>query len=131
MLLAPITPMARDHYKLGDVSGVLVVAVDRQSEAYGRGIGPGDVIENVDGTPVTTPARALQLMQQTDRQDRSVALLVRMRHGLQWVALQSGVGANPGSGAGTRKTVSSTTPARVGSGGQEGEASAAFVRRKR
>jgi serine protease Do len=92
MLLAPITPAARQRYGLKDVQGVLVVAVDEQSEAYGQRIRAGDVVENVDGTPVTTPAEFLRLVDAARRREKPAALLVRWNQGPRWVVLHTGHG---------------------------------------
>lgn len=100
MLLAPITQVARQRYGLGNLQGVLVVAVDTQSEAYGQRIRPGDVIENVEDTPVTSPAEFLRLVNAARHRENIVALLVNFQQGPLWVALHAGGlggGQNPAS----------------------------------
>ena len=64
LLLAPITPMARQQYGLGNVNGVLVVAVDRQSDAYVHGLQAGDVVERVEDQAVRTPDEVYALAHQ-------------------------------------------------------------------
>jgi serine protease Do len=105
MLLAPITDAARKRYSLGDVRGVAVVAVDNESEAYSKGITPGDVIEKVQDATVTAPRDFLGLVQKAAGKNEAVALLVRRkaarrdagRHGeggasipeLRWIVLHA------------------------------------------
>ncbi len=98
LLLAPIAPLARQVYKLGKVQGVLVVAVDRMSEAYSRGLRPGMVIERVQGQQVTTPAAAWRLVGEVARHLPVVALLIRWPDGPHWLALHTGY--QPGTTAG-------------------------------
>ena len=90
LLLAPIAPLTRQVYKLGKVQGVLVVAVDRMSEAYSRGLRPGMVIERVQGQEVTTPAAAWRLVGEVARHLPVVALLIRWPDGPHWLALHTG-----------------------------------------
>ncbi|HVB69775.1 MAG TPA: trypsin-like peptidase domain-containing protein [Acetobacteraceae bacterium] len=99
LLLARITPVARQQYKLGDAKGVLVVAVDTQSEAYGHGLEPGDLIEKVQGETVSSPADVYRLVHAMAGRDQFIALLVRWPHGLRWVALRAGGEAEPDSAA--------------------------------
>ncbi|MDE2583675.1 MAG: trypsin-like peptidase domain-containing protein [Rhodospirillales bacterium] len=90
MLLAPISPLARKTYKLGEHTGVLVVAVDKMSEAYSRGVVAGVVIEKIQDQPVTTPVQALRLIRDTANRLPLVALLIRWDSGTRWVALHTG-----------------------------------------
>ncbi len=76
MLLAPVTDAARKRYALGDVNGIAVVAVDQESEAYGKGITPGDVIEKVQDTAVNAARDFRRLVQEAAGQNETVALLV-------------------------------------------------------
>ena len=90
LLLAPISPLARQVYKLGDGPGVLVVAVDHMSEAYSRGLRPGVMIQRIDGHAVTTPADAQRLLAAAVRHLPVVALLVLWSNGPSWVTLYTG-----------------------------------------
>ena len=98
LLLAPIGALARQAYKLGNVQGVLVVAVDRMSEAYSRGLRPGAVVELVQGQPVPTPAAALHLIAAAARHLPVVALLMRWPDGPRWIALHTGYQPAPAAG---------------------------------
>ena len=89
LLLAPITPLARREYKLDAAHGVLVVAVDKQSEAYLRGISAGDVIEKVQTEAVTAPAQVARLARAAMARGGFVALLVRWKNGTHWIALHA------------------------------------------
>ena len=95
MLLAPITDMARRRYSLDKIQGVLVVAVDSQSEAYGLGISPGVVIESVQGQPVTSPSQVLRLVRSEPGHGHLVAMLVRWKDETRWITLHSGYAATP------------------------------------
>ena len=90
LLMTRITPMARSQYRLGTAHGVLVVAVDKQSDAYVHGIAVGDVIERVNGKPVTTPAQVYQLVHQATVRHRFVAVLLRWKSGTRWIPLRVG-----------------------------------------
>ena len=79
MLLAPVTDAARKRYALGDVNGVAVVAVDNESEAYSKGITPGDVIEKVQDTAVNAPRDFRRLVQEAAGRSEAVALLVHRK----------------------------------------------------
>ena len=99
LLLAPISPLARRAYKLGDGPGVMVAAVDRMSEAYSRGLRPGVVIERIDSQPVTTPAAARRLLAEAARHLPMVALLARWPDGPSWITLHTGRQPEPGDGS--------------------------------
>lgn len=90
LLLTPITPLARQAYALGDDSGVLVAAVDPMSEAFGRNLRPGVVIEEIGNQRVTTPAAAQQDLAEATHRQPLIALLVRWPNGLRWVTLHTG-----------------------------------------
>jgi serine protease Do len=63
MLLGPVTDAARKRYAIGQVDGLVVVAIDNESEAYAKGITTGDVVEKVQDTPVYTPHDFRRLVQ--------------------------------------------------------------------
>lgn len=98
LLLAPISPLARQAYHLGKGPGVLVVAVDRMSEAFSRGLQPGMVIERIADQPVTTPQDAERLLALATHRAPLVALLVRWVQGPIWITLHTGY--RPGDSAG-------------------------------
>lgn len=99
LLLSRISSVARRQYKLGNAKGVLVVAVDTESEAYVHGLAPGDLIEKVQGEAVSSPADVYRIVHAMASRDQFIALLVRWPHGVRWVALRSGGEAEPDSAA--------------------------------
>lgn len=119
LLLAPITRAARMEYGIGPARGVLVVAVDKDSEAFVRGFAPGTVIEKIGVTPVATPDAAYRLMRAAAARQRFVAVLVRWSDGARWVALRSGYDATRAArGVAAARPNGAGTPARarVGAG---------------
>jgi serine protease Do len=105
MLVAPITDATRKRDALGDVNGVAIAAVDNASEAYSKGIRPGDVIEKVQDTAVNTPGDFRRQVQEAAGQRETVALLVHRKavrpdpggrtegvaasHELRWIVLHA------------------------------------------
>ncbi|MGH7041654.1 MAG: trypsin-like peptidase domain-containing protein, partial [Acetobacteraceae bacterium] len=87
LLLSPITTMARQQFALGKLNGVLVVAVDRQSDAYVHGIQAGDVIERIQDQPARTANQVYRLARQAARTRQFVAVLVHLKAGNRWMAL--------------------------------------------
>jgi serine protease Do len=87
--LAAITAQARKQYALGPTqAGVLVSAVEPDSEANDLGIVPGDVIVDVQGQPIASPddvRRAIEAAHKDRR--RYLAMLIRSKSGLRWVSL--------------------------------------------
>jgi serine protease Do len=92
MLLAPVTEAARKRYAIRQTDGVVVVAIDNESEAYAKGITVGDVIEKIQDAPVNTPREFRRLVQEAAGQQETVALLVHRKAGPQWIALHVGGG---------------------------------------
>ena len=82
MLLGPVTDAARKRYAIGQVDGLVVVAIDNELEAYAKGITTGDVVEKVQDTPVKTPHDFRRLVQEAASQNETVALLVHEKPGL-------------------------------------------------
>jgi serine protease Do len=75
----------------GAVSGVLVDAVTRGSQADAVGIRSGDVIERVDGKPATNPADVMHEFARGASGDGDlVALLVHSKTNTKWVTLYVG-----------------------------------------
>jgi serine protease Do len=92
MLLEPVTDAARKRYAIGQQDGVVVVAIDNESEAYAKGITLGDVIEKVLDAPVNTAREFRRLVQEAASKNETVALLVHRKAGPQWIALHVGGG---------------------------------------
>ena len=90
LLLEPISSLERQLYSLGDVSGLVVVAVDPKSEAYGAGFRPGVVIQQINGQPVTTPESASKLLREARQRSSVVAILVSWSKGPSFFALSTG-----------------------------------------
>jgi serine protease Do len=87
--LADITADARKQYGLDATqAGVLISAVEPDSEAQGFGIVPGDVIVNVQGQPVASPGDVHQAIETAHNERRRyLAMLVRTKTGLRWIPL--------------------------------------------
>ena len=98
MLLGPVTDAARKRYAIGQVDGLVVVAIDNESEAYAKGITTGDVVEKVQDTPVNAPHDFRRLVQEAAAgQNETVALLVHRKVGPQWIVLHVGGGRLAGT----------------------------------
>ena len=92
LTLMPINPAIRRQYELGDkVTGVVVTAIDPESEAAGKGLQPGDVITRVNGRLVRMPSDIARSVDEAKRQGReSILLLVASEDGEHFVALKLG-----------------------------------------
>ena len=92
MGLATITPEARQRYGLApSLNGVLIALVTNNTEASARGVQPGDVITNVDGTPVSTPDDVQSVIQKAFAdQRRYLGFLIAGKSGLNWVSFYTG-----------------------------------------
>jgi serine protease Do len=77
--LAPVTPeLARAANLPPGVHGVIVTAVDPNSDASDEGLQRGDLIISVNGALVTTPAQVIAAVETARRAGRpSVLLLVK------------------------------------------------------
>ena len=94
--LAPLTNQMRQRAGVPkDVKGVVVTAIDDNSPLAELGIQPGDVIQQVNQQPVTTPQQAeAKLKQAQSSPEKSVLLLIN-RHGTnQYLALSMTKGEN-------------------------------------
>jgi serine protease Do len=92
-----LTPEMRDRFGIDQgMQGVVVLAVDPDSDAAKKGLSTGDVIVAVGNKPVHAPADVTVRVKdaQYARRD-SVLLLVTGRHGRRSVALMPGKGMNP------------------------------------
>jgi len=92
MGLATITPEARERYGLAPtLNGVLIARVSNNTEASARNLQPGDVITNVDGTPVSTPDEAEDMINTAfAEQRRYLGFLIAGKGGLNWVSFFTG-----------------------------------------
>jgi len=92
MGLATITPEARQHYGLAPtLNGVLIALVSNNTEASTRNLQPGDVITNVDGTPVSTPDEVQAMINKAvAEQRRYLGFLIASKGRLNWVSFYTG-----------------------------------------
>jgi serine protease Do len=92
MGLAAISDAGRERYKLPpDQTGALVVLVTNGTEASERDIQPGDVITNIDGVPVTSPADVERLLGEAIVEQRQyLAFLILSKDGLRWETFYTG-----------------------------------------
>ncbi|MGC8477006.1 MAG: trypsin-like peptidase domain-containing protein [Acetobacteraceae bacterium] len=91
LLWTKLSPAARTEYGLGPVHGLLVVAVDHDSEAWVRGIAPGTVIEKIGTHPVREPYAAYALIGRMARTHSFIPLLARWSSGeTRWIAVRPG-----------------------------------------
>lgn len=78
VVLAPLTPELKSQIGLdSDTSGVVIVGVRPGSPAAQGGLRPGDVIVEVAGTPVSDPAKVVDLVRQP-RKAGSGGLILRI-----------------------------------------------------
>jgi serine protease Do len=95
LLLEPITPIERQLYDLDDnAAGVVVVAVNPMSEAYGLGMRPGIVVEQINGRPVATREEANQILTDAAKRSPVAGLLVQWSKGPSWFTLHTGYEMN-------------------------------------
>lgn len=79
--VAELTSSVRTQYELPDeISGLIIVAVDEASDAAQKGLRRGDIIAEVQQTPVETAEDAEEVIAQARSMDRKVVLL-RVRSG--------------------------------------------------
>jgi serine protease Do len=71
--------------------GVLVTSVDPDGEAAERGVEPGDIILEVAGKPVKTPADVQKVLREVQKDGRHVALMrVRSGTGTRFISFRLG-----------------------------------------
>jgi serine protease Do len=120
LALAPPDDKVRKRYSLASAEGVVVTSVDSSTEAYDRGVAPGDVILKVQNTVVSAPDQVQSLVDQARAQRRVVAMLVAGKNGARWITLYFGASAPSSetraltaeSPAGTRATQTAASPAK-------------------
>ena len=77
MSLAPLTPEVAEQNGLAAKSGVYITKVAPDSEAFERGLQPGDVIEKINATPVKTVGDVTRTVEQAQKNhDRFVLLRI-------------------------------------------------------
>ena len=94
--LAPLSDQLRKRAGVPkSVKGVVVTGIDDNSPLAELGIQPGDVIQQVNQQPVTTPQQAEQKLKEAQAgKDKSLLLLIN-RHGTnQYLALSMAKGDN-------------------------------------
>jgi serine protease Do len=81
--LSPVTPKLSKQFGLKTSKGLVIVKVDANSPAANAGLRPGDVIERVAQTPVTTAAQLQSavnaILNKQTGEEKSVALYVTSR----------------------------------------------------
>jgi serine protease Do len=87
--LAEITEADRKQYNLDpSLTGALVTSVEKDCEAADLGIVPGDVVIDVQGQPVTSPADVRRALQEAHEHQRPyLAMLVHAAKATRWVSL--------------------------------------------
>jgi serine protease Do len=90
LMVGPITDEARSEFGLeADETGVLILEIDEDSEAFEKGLRVGDVIAEIAQTAVTTPAQMEERMQDAIEAGRkSVLMLVRREGQPRFVAIE-------------------------------------------
>ena len=80
LALTPVTPeLARAANLPPNVRGVIITAVDPNSNASEQGLANGDLIISVNNQPVTTPAQVIAAVEAARRANRSSVLLLVKR----------------------------------------------------
>ena len=91
-LLADLTPDSRQHFGLGNQTGVLIYAVAEGSQSESVGLKPGDVIERVGDKVATTPEEVKKHLNRGGPVgEELVAVLVHGKTQTRWVTLCVGL----------------------------------------
>lgn len=90
LYVARLSRSARSTYGVpDDVSGVLVTDTERRSEAMEKGLGEGDVIVEINQTPVEDPQDVKKIVDEAVKDKRTSLLLLVNREGdVRFVALR-------------------------------------------
>ena len=90
MQLRSLDEELRSRWRIPDTAnGVIVVGIQQDKSAFTDGLRVGDVIQEVDQTPVATPSAFLaQVRAARDKEKNSVLLLVTSAGGVRFVALE-------------------------------------------
>ena len=88
--VSKLTTNTRDAYGVPeDVEGVLVTGTERRSEAAEKGLAEGDVIVEINQTPVSDPKKAKDIVEDAVKGKRtSILLLVNREGDVRFVALR-------------------------------------------
>jgi len=91
--LAVLTEAARQQFKIApSITGVLVQSVARDTSPGEESLQPGDVIINVNGTPVETPDEIDSMIRKMRAEHQPyVPFLVSGKEGLRWVTVYTGM----------------------------------------
>lgn len=82
MTLNALSPALRERYDVeDDVSGVMIVNVDRDSDAAKKGVRAGDMILTVGSVEVKSPKDVVERVEQAREKDKNVVLLFLYRNG--------------------------------------------------
>ena len=89
MKVAAITDDLRSKYSIGaDQKGVVITDVTNNGAAAGRGLKPGDVIQEVQQETVASPQDVQDRVEKYRKMSRkTVLMLVQNSDGLRWVPL--------------------------------------------
>lgn len=92
--VAELSPKIREQYELpAEISGLVIVDVDDESDAASKGLRRGDIIAEVQQQPVETAADAEEVIADAKSKDRKVVLLrVQKGENFQLVPVRLGQG---------------------------------------
>ena len=90
MQLRSLDDELRSRWRIPDTAnGVIVAGIQQDKSAFNDGLRAGDVIQEVDQTPVATPSQFLTLVREARTKGKnSVLLLVISAGGVRFVALE-------------------------------------------
>ena len=92
--VAELSPTIREQYELPqEISGLVIVDVDDESDAASKGLRRGDIIAEVQQQPVETAAEAEEVIADAKSKERKVVLLrVQKGDNFQLVPVRLGEG---------------------------------------
>ena len=82
LTLSALTKDVKEHYKLSDEVGVLIVDVSRNSPAAKHGLQRGDIISRVGHTKVTKPDEVVSEVKRAAEEEHKTVLLLIKRDGI-------------------------------------------------